>query len=186
MNMANDDSPTTNWPSSEAYWVVTKCSAGQAVGFGEVVPGTSSGLVSASGLKGRIDAGTVASGYVGEVIEATGTTATTSLTELCNVTLTPGNWLVYSTAVGNMSSSAAGDYVDFILSLTSASSTPALTVGGQSFGVSRGFFTTGGASRGVGTVVASVKISVTDVYYLNSTFSGTGTIIGHLTAVRIA
>lgn len=34
MQAANDDSPTINWPSAEAYWVATKSSGGQAVGFG--------------------------------------------------------------------------------------------------------------------------------------------------------
>jgi hypothetical protein len=44
MSIANDDSPTVNWPSSQAYWVVTKAAAGQAVGFGSA-DGTSAGLI---------------------------------------------------------------------------------------------------------------------------------------------
>jgi hypothetical protein len=36
VNIANDDAPAENWPSSDAYWVATKSKAGQAVGFGTV------------------------------------------------------------------------------------------------------------------------------------------------------
>ncbi len=45
MNIANDDAPVTDWPSSAAYWVATKSAAGQAVGFG-LATGTSAGLLS--------------------------------------------------------------------------------------------------------------------------------------------
>lgn len=44
MALANDDSPTVNWPSSAAYWVVTKSVPGQAVGFG-LATATQSGLL---------------------------------------------------------------------------------------------------------------------------------------------
>jgi hypothetical protein len=64
---ANDDSPGTDWPS-DAYWRVRKSSAGAAVGFGIVVPGTSSGLVSASGLPGNTSGAAIASGYVGQML----------------------------------------------------------------------------------------------------------------------
>jgi hypothetical protein len=50
------------------YWRVRKSSAGAAVGFGIVVPGTSSGLVSASGLPGNTTGNAIASGYVGELL----------------------------------------------------------------------------------------------------------------------
>ncbi len=51
-----------NW-----YWRVRKSSAGAAVGFGIVAPGTSAGLVSASGLPGNTTGNAIASGYVGEL-----------------------------------------------------------------------------------------------------------------------
>lgn len=47
VNIANDDSPTVDWPSSASYWVATKSKAGQAVGFGNVSQ-TASGLMPAS------------------------------------------------------------------------------------------------------------------------------------------
>ncbi len=46
INIANDDAPTSNWPTTW-YWRVRKSSAGAAVGFG-IVQGTSAGLVPAS------------------------------------------------------------------------------------------------------------------------------------------
>jgi hypothetical protein len=47
INIANDDAPAENWPSSDAFWVVTKSRAGQAVGFGTVSQ-NSSGLMPAN------------------------------------------------------------------------------------------------------------------------------------------
>jgi hypothetical protein len=44
MSIANDDTPVVNWPASQAYWVVTKAAAGQAVGFG-IASTTSAGLL---------------------------------------------------------------------------------------------------------------------------------------------
>jgi hypothetical protein len=66
-NAASDDSPSENWPN-DAYWRVRKTSAGAAVGFGTVVPGTSAGLVSASGLPGNTTGNAIASGYVGQIV----------------------------------------------------------------------------------------------------------------------
>lgn len=44
MSVANDDAPANEWPSSNAFWVVTKARAGAAVGFGAATT-TRSGLV---------------------------------------------------------------------------------------------------------------------------------------------
>jgi hypothetical protein len=86
-----------NW-SFTAYWRLVKSSAGAAVGFGIVVPGTSSGLVSASGLPGNTTGNAIASGYVGEEIvqETTTTTATTGNPNIALITYTmpAGAWLV--------------------------------------------------------------------------------------------
>jgi hypothetical protein len=69
------------------YWRVRKTSAGAAIGFSEVVPGTSAGLVSMNGLKGRTDGAAIAAGYVGQVIRC-GTTA--------NKILSTSSWQVFS------------------------------------------------------------------------------------------
>jgi hypothetical protein len=84
------------------YWRVAKAVTGQAVGFGEVVPGTSAGLVSASGLKGTTSGNAIASGYVGEKISS-GTLSTTQTTTAnvavdvtgASITLTPGKWIIH-------------------------------------------------------------------------------------------
>jgi hypothetical protein len=86
---------------------VRKSSAGASVGFGIVVPGTSSGLVSASGLPGNTTGNALANGYVGEFFgsEATGTNgsgyrtstttaATTTAAALISLSLNKGTYLV--------------------------------------------------------------------------------------------
>jgi hypothetical protein len=81
---------------SNGRWRVRKTAAGAAVGFGIVVPGVSSGLVSASGLPGRTDGQAVANGNVGQVVPLTRTACTASNASWVGTaalaTLTPGVW----------------------------------------------------------------------------------------------
>jgi len=51
LSMANDDSPTVDWPTSSAFWVATKGASGAVVGYGHATA-TASGLVAASGSIG--------------------------------------------------------------------------------------------------------------------------------------
>jgi len=46
-SMANDDSPTVDWPSSASYWVATKSASGLPVGF-SIVSESASGLMPAN------------------------------------------------------------------------------------------------------------------------------------------
>jgi hypothetical protein len=96
----------TDWSgvaaSATNKWRVRKVSGGQAVGFSEVVPGTSAGLVGAAGLKGNAvtvqTANSYPTGVFGEYLErnATGNTSITSSTvmdvDATGITLTPGTW----------------------------------------------------------------------------------------------
>lgn len=78
----------TSW-----YWRVRKQAAGQAVGFGIVQPGTSAGLVSASGLTGNTTGTAIAAGYVGEFpagVKETGTGGFTYSTQ--NTTVPTTSW----------------------------------------------------------------------------------------------
>lgn len=62
-----------------------------------VVPGTSSGLVSASGLTGNTTGSAIAAGFVGEVITGgaiTTTSLTTSEATISSITLTAGVWML--------------------------------------------------------------------------------------------
>jgi len=89
------------WVSGAANrWRLVKSSAGAAVGFGIVVPGTSSGLVSASGLPGRTDNSVIAASYVGEEAgqtTASGVTwpASGSTKTVTSRIFTKGSWLVW-------------------------------------------------------------------------------------------
>jgi hypothetical protein len=91
----------SSWSSLSGWrWRVRKASAGAAVGFGIVVPGTSAGLVSASGVPGNTTGNAIASGFVGEWIFATPASAVTFGTtgvvfNITSLALTAGTWLVY-------------------------------------------------------------------------------------------
>ncbi len=164
-------------------WRLRKCTGGQAVGFGEVVPGQSSGLVASAGLKGRIDGGTVAAGYVGErlVSTVTAVSVSTSITNLTSLSVTPGVWLLtgavqYYGANGNA-------FVVGGISPTSASVT------GTTQGYDR--FVSGAASaNGAGAAVIPgkyISISATTTYYLIGQLpSVTTTCDGFIQAVRVA
>jgi hypothetical protein len=77
--------------------------------YQEVVPGTSDGLVSKSGLKGRSDNTAVATGYVGEKVA--GSISSFNLTLAANntigsISLNPGIYLVYGAPVFGHSGNA--------------------------------------------------------------------------------
>jgi hypothetical protein len=98
--------PAGTWDAAGAAWTGTwyyravKAKAGQAVGFGEVVPGLSSGLVSSAGLKGKTAGGSVATGYVGETVSQAITTIKTTVSadtfvdSSQTLTLDPGKWRI--------------------------------------------------------------------------------------------
>ena len=119
---------TTNWSGAGGYWRVRKSSAGAAVGFGIVVPGTSSGLVSASGLPGNTTGSAIAAGYVGETQTAsmnnttlTGTTVETDVTG-ASITLGAGVWLVsYSVSLGLSAAASVGGESTLSVYLTDSS-----------------------------------------------------------------
>lgn len=104
-----------NWSAvTNAKWRVRKSSAGAAVGFGIVQPGTSAGLVSASGLPGNTTGNAIAAGYVGEKLETTSSeTSATPGSFFANdgKLLTKGVWLVIArantTASGTLTSNKA-------------------------------------------------------------------------------
>lgn len=78
------------------YWRIVVAQPGAAVGFGIVQPGVSSGLVSASGVPGNTTGNAIASGYVGQSLEATTgpTNLTTAQYSTLSLTLGAGVWLV--------------------------------------------------------------------------------------------
>lgn len=144
------------------------------------------GVVKSAGqLKGTNTNDSAAAGYVGEVVEGAGSTTSTSITNLTSVALTAGDWVVTCTALANLSSSNAGDYVDFAFSTANNNLTGAVTYNSITYGVSRGHFTCSTSSRGMGTLIMHIQLSGSQTYYLNSSFGGTGTISGHIVAQRI-
>jgi hypothetical protein len=102
---ASDGSPAYDWVNGW-QWRVRKTSAGAAIGFSEVVPGTSAGLVSMNGLKGNTTGNVIAAGYVGEVKSTAISSAVatwsggTAASSISSISLTSGNWLLLGTATG--------------------------------------------------------------------------------------
>ena len=106
MNGGYDGSLTTfgaagePWSNLSGYrWRVRRSSGGQAVGFGIVNPGASSGLVAAAGLPGNTTGNAIATGYVGEVVTFGESLALTSsgTTTGANHSLAAGTWLIFAT-----------------------------------------------------------------------------------------
>lgn len=105
-NDVTSGSTGTSWSSingTGAKWRVRKTS-GRSVSYPEVVPGVTSGLVAAQGLKGN--PGTAApAGYLGEIMSSTSSSqavvaGTGSFQNLgASVTLTAGIWLITGTVM---------------------------------------------------------------------------------------
>jgi hypothetical protein len=121
--------PGSAWTTADA-WRIKKIKAGQAVGFGIVNPGTSSGLVAAAGLPGNTTGNAIATGYVGEVLEANLASSSAQSTvsgvykDVGSLTLTKGIWLI-SAAVGYyMTGTTNAEHVDNYISIGSANAGP--------------------------------------------------------------
>jgi hypothetical protein len=103
---------TSTWSASliaNTRYRVRKTSAGAAVGFGEVVPGTSAGLVSMNGLKGNTTGNAIGAGYVGEILVSAvndvNVPASGTRGDLATISLTAGTWEVTASAVFNRNAS---------------------------------------------------------------------------------
>jgi hypothetical protein len=190
--------PTPTQFSSSAWasqiaggWRVRKSSAGAAVGFGIVVPGTSSGLVSASGLPGRTDGGTVATGYVGQVVQSN--SSSSSMTTGTNISVanlsipSAGVWAIYATAEfagsatactqirASINTSAAASYIN--------STTSAFVSGYDSWSPN----TSINLSKTLPIMYRTVAAAETIYMYAAAVFSGGNmTTAGYFTAIRIA
>lgn len=142
---------------------ILKAAGGQAVGFGEVVPGTSSGLVGASGLKGKTNGVAATTGCVGETISASLTTDTTvSSTTFVSVTgaslaLTAGSWLVFFNGKMTMGGAGAGIVQMFT---------------GSTFTAGNAVFGPNAAETATMSFVVPLNISTTTTYVLKIAVAG--------------
>lgn len=203
MQAANDDSPTINWPSAEAYWVATKSSGGQAVGFGQVTQ-TGSGLVKSAGqLLGTNTNDSAATGYVGEYFEnnRTSTIAVTSATYFSidtgnstfndgnevGITLTPGDWDISGSAYFDASTNAVITQPILFIGTAKGTSTTGQSVTKNFTELNVSFATSGDVA--ISTPVWRVSISSSTTYYLKARCNHTGgtgvTAIGNIRARRV-
>ena len=96
---ASNGDPFSGFFSSGWTWALEAAEPGQAVGFGEYIPGGASGLVAAQGVRGRTDGVAVPEGFVGHyksvAIPAMITTTANTWTYPSSggeITLPPGIW----------------------------------------------------------------------------------------------
>ena len=118
------DAGSSTWTGTW-YWRVAVGLPGQAVGFGIVNPGTSSGLVAAAGLPGNTTGNAIAAGYVGEIKTSTSPqvvySAPATWENLATLTMTAGLWLVSGMIQNSYNSSSSG--ADLQLAISGYSST---------------------------------------------------------------
>ena len=176
---------TTGAYNGTWYWRVKIAAPGQAVGFSEVVPGTSSGLVGAAGLKGATTNTTFGAGVVGETMESVGSAVAITTGGYANIgtfTLTPGVWAVSF----HISPVAAASLtrVDFGIATATASATGwDLTRSSGSIYCSSVFCNAYGSRD----VIYRVVSGATTAIYLTAASAGANTTCnGSVSAVRIA
>lgn len=92
-----------------------------------VVPGTSAGLVSASGLTGNTTGSSIAAGFVGELISGssiTEGTVTGSFVTQSTISVTAGVWMLYYEIVAiYQTGTGAGDSGLFVAKMTDSTGT---------------------------------------------------------------
>jgi hypothetical protein len=183
---------TTNLWTGTWYWRVAVGLPGQAVGFGEVVPGISSGLVSSSGLKGN--SGTaVAAGYVGEVKSGTGSLVNAggsgTPTNIASTgALNGGVWAI-SAALNYYNTSATGAAAGRLYISTASASSSGTTDGLTAINMAYAGGSVDTQSITSPVVFVTVAAGATPTYYLNASSSYTGgppRWSGSIQAVRIA
>jgi len=156
--MSNDDSPTGDWPSSEAYWVATKSSAGAAVGFGAATA-TSAGL-----LKSYEEG---AEGDLGTITINGGTWSTIDSKKYKWVKV--GNRVDFWARIE--STTAASGLTSISFSIPAACPTPAKlsTTGTNEWGVPG----MGATAEGTGTILSAVQVALfnSDVYVYQASAS---------------
>ena len=181
ISIANDDAPVSNWSSAD-YWRVGKAKASSPVGYGLAGTDGSSGLYQAGRAPGLTTGATIASGYVGEILSSTTTTAlTTSAANLASITLTPGVW----TVSGGCRVGGDTNPRYMVLSISSTPNTQDTVLGRHTIAD----YNTGSGVVAACTFPRTFNVSVSTTVYLVgslSSVSGLGTPSSYIEAVRIA
>jgi hypothetical protein len=173
-----------NWPvGSGDRYRVRKVKAGQAVGFGIVNPGTSSGLVAAAGLPGNTTGNAIAAEYVGERISSSVTASsvnTGSHTTIQSITLTAGIWDISCIVWAPSTTSLTN--VDFGIATANNSNT-----GHIKGDTANTILCSAGTDAGGSVPASRVTISAGATYYLTCRPTGaTVPLNGRISATRIA
>lgn len=160
------------------------------IGYGVVVPGSTSGLVSSSGLPANTSGTAVATNYVGEVVQFYGTkTSAVSGTyhSFSGTTISPGTYLVSLYAQCN------GSGVTGIIGCISKTSTDSANLDAEGVGAEIDFKYSGSytTASGVNNLRASgtwvLRVTSSATYYLRALYNGTsGNVLAWATLIRIA
>jgi len=175
-----------------AYWRVRKAKSSAPVGFGLAGTDGSSGLYKAGSAPGLTTGAAVAAGYVGEVLQGTGTNVaiTNSATyyDVASKLLTKGTWLVSSIVTHNEVTALTA--VRFITGISSSSGN-AFADFSASLGNLTDDITMPTANGSITYSIPNyiVNLSVDTTYYLKAWINrsaGSSNATGRITAVRIA
>lgn len=154
-NIANDDSPITNWPTN-VYWTVERVDGGALVGF----------PVGARNVVGDTTGTTVPAGYIGEYIESVNSTGLAVSNgvyqDLVSVTLTPGTWDLCFT--GQLTNGGSNTFAVYGISTVSGNSSSGLIVGDNAFEI----YAPGGSSGtslGAAAIHWRRNVTTTTTYY---------------------
>ena len=173
-------------------WRVRKSSAGAAVGFGIVAPGVSSGLVSASGLPGNTTGNAIASGYVGEVIASTSTSAVSTGTggstiRSISVTTTGVYRITANISLATIIQATANTYLAAAVNTTSAVAGGFGAINGKDIGYVGFFSNTAGTYGGLTLSFTAVVTAGSDLNLNANLSSGSAiNVTGYIEATRIA
>lgn len=187
MNLANDDSPAINWPSSAAYWRVKKVKSSISA-LVDNATATSYGLVKGGNVPGVAVGTTIASANVGRLVEASGSTSTKNVDQqLATTTIPAGNWLVYCMVAGDTTAGTASA-TDYVACRFTTTSSP--TTSGGTFADDKMQTQAGTAGRGAAmTMAIPLSLAADTVYYLHGLYVTSATTIvlnGRIRAVRVA
>jgi hypothetical protein len=189
---SNADAGTASWATENAAgtrWRARKVSSGQAVGFGNVAQ-SSSGLVKSAGqLLGTNTNDSAATGYVGEYVANTRSSASPAITSAtyCSIdsgnatfndnaetgiTLTAGDWDIQGTAYFTTTGAVAMTYLILFIGTQKGTNTSGLVVYENYY--ERQLTWPNGADETAMTPTWRVSISATTTYYLKCRVTWTG------------
>lgn len=160
------------------------------IGYGIVVPGSTNGLVSSSGVPGNTSGTAISTGYVGQIQQFYGQkTSAVSGTyhSFAGTTVQPGTYLV------SLSAQCNGSGVTSIIGALSKTATDSVNIDAEGVGATIDFYYAGSFATASGTATLRssacwmLRVTSAATYYVRVSYGGTsGTVLGWASLIRIA